>query len=185
MGKLVYSAIMSVDGYIADADGVFDWAEPDAEVHGHVNEGMRRFGTHLYGRTTYEMMTAWETDTVLADSSPVAREFADEWRAVDKIVYSTTLTEPVTRRTRIESRFDPDAVRRLKTDTESDLIIGGPTLAAHAFAAGLVDECQLYLVPTAVGGGLAALPPGQRVNLELVAEHRFGNGTVSLRYLLP
>lgn len=182
MGKLNYTAIMSLDGYIADVTGDFSWAEPDTEVHGFINAQQRRFGTHLYGRTTYELMTPWENDPELIGSSPVAREFADDWRSVDKIVYSSTLAEPVTKRTRIESSFDPEAVRRLKAEADKDLIIGGPTIAAHAFAAGLVDDCDLYLVPVAVGGGLAALPLGQRLKLELVAERRFAGGTVLASY---
>ncbi|MGH8877812.1 MAG: dihydrofolate reductase family protein, partial [Stackebrandtia sp.] len=180
--KLVYSAIMSIDGYIADADGDFSWAEPDAEVHEFVNDQTRRFGTHLYGRRLYEMMTGWETDPSLADESPLMRDFAQLWQAADKLVYSSSLGEVVTERTRLERTFEAEAVRRLKDEAEADLLIGGPGLAAHAFAAGLVDECELYLVPVSVGGGKPGLPAGVFVRLKLVDLRRFGNGTVMLRY---
>jgi dihydrofolate reductase len=181
VGKLIYSALASLDGYVADEDGKFDWAEPDEEVHAYVNDLVRPAGTHLYGRRLYEVMVVWETlDT--ADESAPMRDFAEIWRAADKVVYSRTLEEVATARTRLEREFDPDGVRQLKASAERDLTVGGPTLAAEAFAAGLVDECHLFLSPVVVGGGLRALRDGVRVDLELLDERRFGNGVVHLHY---
>jgi dihydrofolate reductase len=181
VGKLIYSALASLDGYVADEDGKFDWAEPDEEVHAYVNDLVRPAGTHLYGRRLYEVMVVWETlDT--ADEPAPMRDFAEIWRAADKVVYSRTLEEVATARTRLEREFDPDGVRQLKASAERDLTVGGPTLAAEAFAAGLVDECHLFLSPVVVGGGLRALRDGVRVDLELLDERRFGNGVVHLHY---
>lgn len=182
MAKLIYTAIASLDGYIEDEDGNFDWAEPDEEVHALANDLTRPLGTHLYGRRMYETMAVWETDDALAAQSEVTSDFARIWRAADKVVYSKTLEAAVTSRTRIERDFDPESVRRLKATSKGDLSVGGPGLAAHAFEAGLVDECQLFLVPIVVGGGKRALPDDLRLRLELLAERRFGNGTVLLRY---
>jgi dihydrofolate reductase len=179
MAKLIYSAIMSLDGYIADEDGNFDWAEPDEEVHTFLNDLERPVGTYLYGRRMYEVMVAWETVT---DQTPFSRDFAEIWRAADKVVYSRTLATPSSARTRIERDFDPEAVRQLKAAAERDLTVGGPNLAAHAFRAGLVDECHLWVAPMVVGGGNQALPDKVRVPLELLDERRFGNGVVYLRY---
>jgi dihydrofolate reductase len=179
VGRLIYSAIASLDGYTVDADGRFDWSMPDEEVHAFVNDLERPVGTHLYGRRMYEVLVAWET---MDDPAPVARDFAQIWRAADKVVYSTTLEEVSSARTRIERAFEPDAVRALKAQATSDLSIGGPTLAAHAFAAGLVDEIQLFLSPVIVGGGTRALPDDVRLGLELLEDRRFGNGVVFLRY---
>jgi dihydrofolate reductase len=179
VGRLIYSAIASLDGYTVDADGRFDWSMPDEEVHAFVNDLERPVGTHLYGRRMYEVLVVWET---MDDPAPVARDFAQIWRAADKVVYSTTLEEVSSARTRIERAFEPDAVRALKAEATSDLSIGGPTLAAHAFAAGLVDEIQLFLSPVIVGGGTRALPDDVRLGLELLEERRFGNGVVFLRY---
>jgi dihydrofolate reductase len=179
MAKLIYSALMSLDGYNADEDGNFDWAEPDEEVHSFVNDLERPAGTYLYGRRMYEVMAAWETVT---DQTPHIRDFAEIWRAADKVVYSRTLETPSSARTRIERDFDPEAVRRMKAAAGSDLSVGGPDLAAHAFRAGLVDECHLFLAPVVVGGGNRALPDKVRVPLELLEERRFGNGVVYLRY---
>ena len=179
MAKLIYMAIASLDGYIEDADGSFDWAAPDEDVHAFVNDLMRPIGTHLYGRRMYEVMVAWET---ISDPAPVMQDFAQIWRAADKIVYSTTLETVSSARTRIEGEFDPEAVRQLKASAERDLVVGGPELAAHAFRAGLVDECQLFLSPIVVGSGKPALPDGVRLPLELLDERRFGNGVVHLRY---
>jgi dihydrofolate reductase len=179
VGRLIYSAIASLDGYTVDADGRFDWSMPDEEVHAFVNDLERPAGTHLYGRRMYEVLVVWET---MDDPAPVARDFAQIWRAADKVVYSTTLEEVSSARTRIERAFEPDAVRALKAAATSDLSIGGPTLAAHAFAAGLVDEIQLFLSPVIVGGGTRALPDDVRLGLELLEERRFGNGVVFLRY---
>jgi dihydrofolate reductase len=179
MAKLIYAALMSLDGYNADEDGNFDWAEPDEEVHSFVNDLERPVGTYLYGRRMYEVMTAWETIT---DQTPHIRDFAAIWRAADKVVYSRTLATPSSARTRIERDFDPDAVRQMKAAAARDLTVGGPGLAADAFRAGLVDECHLFLAPVVVGGGNQALPDRVRVGLELLDERRFGNGVVYLRY---
>ncbi len=179
MGKLIYSAIASLDGYVADEHGRWDWSMPDAEVHAFVNDQSRALGTHLYGRRMYEVLVAWET---MDDPAPEMRDFAEIWRSSDKVVYSSTLDTVSSARTRLERTFDPDAVRELKRTAERDLAIGGPHLAAHAFAAGLVDEVQLFLSPVIVGGGTRALPDGVRLDLELVDERRFGNGVVHLGY---
>jgi dihydrofolate reductase len=179
MGKLIYSALASLDGYVADEDGRFDWAEPDEEVHTFLNDLERPVGTYLYGRRMYEVLVAWETIT---DQTPHIRDFAEIWRAADKVVYSRTLAAPSSARTRIERDFDPEAVRQMKAAAERDLTVGGPNLAAHAFKAGLVDECHLFLAPIVVGGGNQALPDHVRVRLELLDERRFGNGMVFLRY---
>jgi dihydrofolate reductase len=172
---LVYSAIASLDGYVADADGRFEWSAPDEEVHAFVNDLERPVGTFLLGRRMYEVLSPWDT---MDDPAPVMRDFAQIWRAADKVVYSRTLGEPSTARTRIEREFDPEAVRRM----EGELSIGGPELAGQAIRAGLVDELHLFLSPVVVGGGTAALPDGVRWDLELVEERRFGNGVVFLRY---
>ena len=182
MAKLIYSAIMSLDGYIEDRNGKFDWAEPDAEVHSFINELEGGAGTYLYGRRMYETMMAWENATGPEFDSPVMRDFAATWRAADKIVYSTTLQAAPTSRTQIAGHFEPGAVSELKSSATSDLLIGGPGLAAHAFKAGLVDECHLFIVPILVGGGKQALPDDVRVHLELLDERRFEGGTVYLRY---
>jgi dihydrofolate reductase len=179
MARLLYSAITSLDGYIADADGVFEWAAPGEEVHAFVNDLERPIGTHLYGRRMYEVMRVWET---MDDPAPVMRDFAEIWRAADKIVYSTTLDAPTTARTRVERAFDPEAVRALKAGAGRDLSVGGAGLAAHALAAGLVDEVALFLNPIVVGGGTRALPDGVRLPLQLVDERRFAGGVVYLRY---
>jgi dihydrofolate reductase len=179
---LTYSVIVSLDGYTNDAEGKFDWAEPDQEVHAFVNDLERPFGTHLYGRRMYEVMRYWE-DVDLVGQSAAARDYAGIWRSADKIVYSTSLEEASTARTRIERSFDPEAVAALKQ--HGDVSIGGPTLAAHAIAAGLVDEYQLFVTPVVVGGGTPALPPGTRASLDLADERRFASGVVYLRYRLP
>jgi dihydrofolate reductase len=179
MAKLIYSAIASLDGYTADADGNFDWAAPGDEVHAFVNDLERPVGTYLYGRRMYEMMVPWETMT---DERPVMRDFAEIWRAADKIVYSRTVESASSARTRIEREFDPEAVRALKASAERDLTVGGAELAGVALRAGVVDEVQLFLNPVVVGGGKRALPDGVRVGLELLDERRFGSGVVYLRY---
>ena len=181
MANLIYSAITSLDGYVADEDGKFDWAEPDEELHTFVNDLERPVGTYLYGRALYEVMVAWETMD-LADQSPFLQDFAELWQAADKVVYSRTLETVSSARTRIEREFDPEAVRQLKAAAGRDLLVGGPALAAQAFEAGLVDECQLFLTPIVVGGGKQSLPNDVRVKLELLDERRFGNGVVYLRY---
>jgi dihydrofolate reductase len=179
MAKLLYSAIASLDGYTADADGNFDWAAPGDEVHAFVNDLERPVGTYLYGRRMYEMMVPWETMT---DERPVMRDFAEIWRDADKIVYSRTLESASSARTRIEREFDPEAVRAVKASAERDLTVGGAELAGVALRAGVVDEVQLFLNPVVVGGGKRALPDGVRVGLELLDERRFGSGVVYLRY---
>lgn len=182
MGRLVYSVIASLDGYVNDRDGGFGWAAPDEEVHAAVNGYERSVGTYLLGRRLYETMTPWETDPAFAEHDPVLAEFAAQWQAADKIVFSSTLGAPVTARTRIERRFDPAAVRDLKDASAADVSVGGPTLAAHALRASLVDEIRLLQVPAIVGGGTRAFPDDLRLDLELREERRFGNGTVMLRY---
>ena len=182
MARLIYSALMSLDGYIADADGRFEWAAPDEEVHAFVNELERPVGTYLYGRRMYETMRSWETAHTLPGRRPVSLDFAKIWQAADKIVYSTTLQTPDTTRTRIERDFDPVQVRKLKEAADRDLTVGGEPRAAQAIAAGLVDEYQLFVVPAVVGDGTRALPDQVRLNLALAEEHRFGSGTVYLCY---
>jgi dihydrofolate reductase len=182
VAKLIYSAMTSLDGYIEDERGNFDWAEPDQEVHAFVNELERPVGTYLYGRRMYETMVGWETDPTLAEQSPHMREFGKIWQAAEKVVYSTTLETVSTARTRIEREFDPEAIREMKASAGRDLTIGGAELAADAFKAGSVDECHLFLSPVVVGGGKRALPADVRLELELVDERRFGGGTVFLRY---
>ncbi len=184
MGNLIYSAIASLDGYIEDRDGNFHWARPDEEVHRFINDLVRPVGIHLYGRRMYETMLAWETDPALAAHSEYTSDFAEIWQGADKIVFSRTLKQAPTRRTRIEREFDPDAVREIKASADRDLTVGGPGLAADALRAGLVDECHLFLAPVIVGGGKRALPDDARIDLELVDERRFSAGMVFLRYRL-
>jgi dihydrofolate reductase len=182
MGKLIYSAIMSLDGYVADEEGNFDWGEPDEEVHTFVNDLERRIGTHLYGRRLYEVMVYWETAHTRAGQPPYIQDFAEIWQAADKIVYSRTLEAVSSARTRIERDLDPEAVRQLKASAERDILVGGPELAAQAIRAGLVDEHHLFVAPVVVGGGKQFLPDNVRLVLELLDERRFGNGMVHLRY---
>jgi dihydrofolate reductase len=182
MAHLIYSAISSLDGCIEDRDGSFDWAMPDEEVHRFINNLERTAGTYLYGRRMYETMMVWETDPSLAVDSPLTQDFAEKWQAADKIVYSRTLAAASTRKTQIERNFDPDAIRQLKKTAQHDIVIGGPELAAHAFRAGLIDECHLFITPIIVGGGKPSLPDHVRLELELLEERRFGNGMVFLRY---
>ncbi len=179
MGRLIYSAIASLDGYIEDDHGGFEWAAPDEEVHAFVNDLERPIGTYLYGRRMYETMVYWETE---GDDAPVTRDYASIWRSADKIVYSRTLQTVSSARTRIERHFDPAAVEELKATSPSDISIGGAELAGQAFAHGLVDECHLVLQPVLVGGGKRALPTGVRADLELVDERRFSSGVVHLHY---
>ena len=178
---LIYAMIASLDGYVEDESGRFDWAAPDEEVHAFVNELERPIGTYLYGRRMYETMVAWET---MDDEHPVMRDFAELWRAAEKIVYSRSLESASSARTRVEHDFDAGAVRRLKESAQGDIGIGGPELAGQAIAAGLVDECHLIVVPVLVGGGKRAFPDGVRADLELLEERRFAGGAVYLRYKL-
>lgn len=182
MAQLIYFAIMSLDGYVADEEGNFDWAVPDDEVHAFINDLVRPVGTFLYGRRMYEVMAGWETMHTIAGQSPVTLDFAQIWQAADKVVYSATLETVSTARTRIERDFDIKAVRQLKASAERDLGVGGPNLAAAAFQAGLVDECHLFVTPIIVGGGNSALPSNVRVPLELLDERRFAGGMIFLRY---
>jgi dihydrofolate reductase len=181
VARLIYSTISSLDGYVADEDGDFGWAAPDEEVHAFVNELERPVGTCLYGRGMYEVMTFWET--VDTGSEPqVMRDFAEIWRAADKVVYSRTLGEVSSAKTKLEREFDPDAVRELVASADRDVTIGGPELAAEAFRAGLVDECQMFLAPVVVGAGKRSLPAGVFARLELLDQRRFHSGFVYLRY---
>ena len=182
MVRLIYSAITSLDGFVEDAEGKFDWAVPDDEVHAFVNDLERPVGTYLYGRRMYETMVFWENPPGLAGQSPAVREYAAIWQAADKIVYSKTLATAESARTRIEHEFDPAAVSRLKATAVHDFSVGGAELAARAFEAGLVDELRLFLAPVLVGAGKPSLPDGISRELELLDERRFGNGTVYLRY---
>jgi dihydrofolate reductase len=182
MAKLIYVLNVSLDGYIADEDGKFDWGAPGEEFFSFINDLLRPVGTYLYGRRLYELMAVWETDPAAAAQSPGTREFAEIWQAADKVVYSRTLAAASTARTRIERDFDPEAVRHLKAAAERDFTVGGPTLGAHAITAGLVDEYHLFVWPVVVGGGKHFFPDRARLQLELLNERRFGNGVVYLRY---
>jgi dihydrofolate reductase len=182
VARLIYTAITSLDGYVADADGSFDWAAPSEEVHAFVNDLERPVGTYLYGRRLYDVMVAWETMPNLAEQPAPIQDYARIWQAANKIVYSRTLHATSSARTRIERDFDPEAIRGMKAEAARDISIGGPTLAASAIRAGLIDEYHLFLNPIVVGGGTQALPDHVRVTLELVGERRFGGGVVYLHY---
>lgn len=182
MARLIYSVIASLDGYVEDAEGRFEWAAPDEEVFAFVNELERPIGTYLYGRRMYETMAYWETAGAGDSLGPAAHDFADIWRGADKVVYSRTLTDVSTARTNLEPEFDPGHIRRLKHSSTHDLTVGGAALATQAMAAGLVDECHLLLHPILVGGGKRALSEGVQARLELVSERRFGSGVVHLHY---
>ena len=182
MARLIYSALTSLDGYVADDTGDFDWAAPDDEVHAAVNEVERGIGTYLYGRRMYDAMAVWETMPTGADQSAVTREFADIWRAADKVVYSSTLEAARTPRTRVERSFDPTAVRELVATAEQDVSVGGSDLAGRAIAAGLVDELHQFVTPVVVGAGQPWLAADVRLDLELRDEHRFADGVVHLAY---
>ena len=181
MARLIYSAIASLDGYVADEQGKFDRLAPDEELHAFVNDLERTVGTHLYGRRMYEVMVAWETMET-AGEPDVMRDFAEIWWASDKIVYSRSLEAVASERTRIEREFDPETVRQMKGTTQRDISIGGPELAGQALAAGLVDECHLFLAPLLMGGGTRALPGGVQLRLDLLDERRFASGVVHLHY---
>jgi dihydrofolate reductase len=182
MARLIYSAITSLDGYVEDEAGKFGWAAPDDEVHAFVNDLERPIGTYLYGRRMYETMVFWETVSTGAQQPRVIREFAEIWRSAEKIVYSRTLQTASSARTRIERVFDPDTIRRLKETSGPDITIGGAELGGQAIAAGLVDECHLFIGPIVVGGGKRALPDDVRTQLELLDERRFDGGVVHLHY---
>jgi len=182
MAKLLYASNTSLDGWTEDASGALDWAPPDDEVFAFITGIMRSAGTYLYGRRMYETMAVWETEPALAMQSDLRAEYARTWQAADKVVYSSTLTAPLTARTRVERSFDVDAVRAMKAAAEADLLVGGPNLAAQALAAGLVDELHLIVWPVLVGGRKPALPTDVSADLELLDEHRFASGVVQLRY---
>jgi dihydrofolate reductase len=182
MAKLIYSAISSLDGYVADAEGNFDWSVPDEEVHQFVNDLERPIGTYLFGRRMYEVMRSWETAPTGNREPSAGQEYATIWQAADKIIYSRSLENASTARTRIEREFDPNAIRQLKAAAGRDISVGGPTLAGQALKLGLVDECHLFLSPVVVGGGTQALPDNIRVELQLLDERRFDNGVVHLHY---
>ena len=183
MAKLIYSMLMSLDGYTEDAHGKFGWGAPsDADVHTYINELGSSVGTYLYGRRMYDTMVYWETADTIANQPPFVLEWARQWKAAEKVVYSRTLTEPRSARTRIEREFDPEAIRRLKESTEDDITVDGPELAGHAIRAGLVDEFHMIVCPVVVGGGKRFFPDGVQLNLDLLEERRFVNGVAALRY---
>jgi dihydrofolate reductase len=182
MAKLIYISNVSLDGYIEDSHGNFNWTAPSDEVFAFITDLVRSVGTYLYGRRMYETMAVWETDPALAAQSELMGNFADVWQAADKVVYSATMREVWTAKTRLERNFDADSIRDLKASAANDLTVGGPNLAAHAFAAGLVEECQLLVHPVVVGAGKSSLPRDMRAHVELLDERRFGNGVVYLRY---
>jgi len=179
MVKLIFTAITSLDGYIEDEHGTFDWGAPDEEVHSFVNDLERPVGTYLYGRRMYETMLYWETTD---DSDAVAGDYPSIWRSAEKVVFSRTLQSPSSAKTRVEREFDPKVIQEMKSTLERDIAVGGPSLAALAFRAGLVDECQLFLMPVVVGGGKPSLPNDVRLELELLNERRFRSGVVFLHY---
>jgi dihydrofolate reductase len=182
MAKLIYVTPTSLNGYIADETGDFDWAAPDEEVHAFINDIVRPIGTYLYGRKMYQTMAVWETPDVIPGRTPAILDFATIWQAADKIVYSKSLETVSTRKTRLEREFDPQVVRHLKAQLPHDVAVGGPTLAAHAIRAGIVDEYHLFVAPIIMGGDKPVLPGNVRVTLELLDERGFDNGMVYLRY---
>jgi dihydrofolate reductase len=182
VARLRFAAICSLDGYVNDERGNFDWSAPDEEVHAFANDLERGIGTHLLGRRMYEVLAVWDTMPTGPDQPAAIREFAEVWRTTDKVVYSGTLEDVRSARTRIERTFEPEAVRRMKAEAREDLSVGGPTLAAEAFRSGLVDDVHLFLNPVVIGSGTRALPGGVRLDLDLVDEHRFANGVVHLHH---
>jgi dihydrofolate reductase len=185
MAKLIYVSNVSLDGYIEDEHGSFDWTAPDDELFAFITDLVRPVSTYLYGRRLYDTMAVWETDPALAAQSGLTADFATNWQAASKVVYSTRLGAVPTARTRLERTFDPASVRDMKASSSSDLTVGGAQLAAHAFRAGLVDECHLLVRPVLVGAGKPALPSGVRTGLELLDDRRLGKGVVYLRYRVP
>jgi dihydrofolate reductase len=182
VAKLIYVSNVSLDGFIEDEHGRFDWAEPTDEYFAFVTDLVRPVGTYLYGRRLYEAMAVWETDPALGAISELRADFADVWQAADKIVYSTTLDAVSTARSRVDRRFDPDAIRAMKDTVSRDLTVGGANLAAHAFSAQLIDECHLFVGPAILGRGKPGLPRDRRIDLELLEERTFDNGVVYLRH---
>jgi dihydrofolate reductase len=185
MAELIYVSNVSLDGYVEDERGSFDWTAPDDELFTFITDLVRPVGTYLYGRRMYDTMAPWETDPALAAQSELMADFANVWQAADKVVYSTTLSAVSTAKTRLERRFDPVSVRDMKASATSDLTVGGSHLAAHALKAGLVDECHLFIRPVLVGGGKPALPSDTRTDLKLLDDRRLGNGVVYLRFRIP
>ena len=185
MANLIYVSNVSLDGYIEDEQGSFEWTAPNNEFFAFITDLVRPVGTYLYGRRLYDTMAVWETDPALAAQSELMADFATVWQAADKVIYSTTLDAVPTARTRLERSFDPVSVRDLKASATSDLTVGGAHLAAQAFQAGLVDECHLFIHPVLLGGGKPALPSDTRAQLELLDDRRLGNGIVYLRYRVP
>ena len=182
MAKLIFAAITSLDGYVADADGNFDWSMPSEEVHRFVNNLEAGIGTYLYGRRMYEVMRYWETASTGNGEQSAEQEFAKLWLRADKIIYSRSLDEVSTASTRLEREFDAEAIRQMKADVTRDIAVSGPTLAAEALRHGLVDECHLFLSPIVVGGGTPALPDNVWLQLQLLDDRRFDNGVVYLHY---
>jgi dihydrofolate reductase len=185
MAKVIYVANVSLDGYIEDENGSFDWTAPDDALFAFITDLVRPVGTHLYGRRLYETMAVWETDPALAASSELMADFANVWQAADKVVYSTTLDAVSTAKTRLEWNFDPDSIREMKASATTDLTVGGARLAGDALKAALVDECHLIIRPVLVGGGKPALPRGTRIDLELIDDRRLSNGVMYVRYRVP
>ena len=185
MAKLIYASNVSLDGFIEDEHGSFDWTAPSDDVFAFITNLVRPVGTHLYGRRLYETMAVWETDPALAAQSELMADFAQVWQSADKVVYSTTLDAVSTGKSRLERCFDPDAIRRMKANTNRDLTVGGAILAAHAFRAGLVDECHLFIHPVVLGRGKPSLPGEPRIKLDLLDERRFVNGVVYVGYRIP
>ncbi len=181
MGKLIYVANTSLDGYIEGPDGDISWGDPDEEYFGLINDIQRQVGTYLYGRGMYEAMVYWETAPV-SDQPPWIVEFTNTWKAADKVVYSTTLASVASGRTTLEREFDAEAIRRLKADAPRDLTVGGAGVAVQALEAGLVDECHLFFWPVVLGGGKRTLPVGARRDFELLDERRTGGGIAQLHY---
>jgi dihydrofolate reductase len=182
MSKLIYIANVALDGYIEDEHGRFDWTEPSDDFFAFITDLVRSAGTYLYGRRLYETMAVWETDPTVAAQSELTSDFANVWQAAEKVVYSTTLDSVTTAKTQLERNFDPDAIRNVKASAAKDFTVGGANLAAHAFRAGLVDECQLFIHPVFLGAGKPSLPRATRADLELLDERRFRNGVVYVRY---
>lgn len=182
MSKLIYSFLASLDGYVADDAGRFEWAAPDEEVLAFLNDRERGVGTYLYGRAIYEMMTGWENDPAVAAQSPNSAQFATTWQGADKVVFSRSLRAVSTQRTRLERTFDADLVRTIKDKASRDLNVSGADLATSAWRAGLIDECSVYVAPMLIGGGKRMFPDDLRQRLELLDERRFSNGMVFLRY---
>lgn len=182
MADLIYTINVSLDGFVEDDRGNFDFTEPDDDVFAFITGLERSAGTYLYGRRMYETMAVWETDPALGAQSDLMADWASMWQAADKVVYSTTLEGVATARTRLERAFDADAVRAMKAAATDRLTIGGAELAGQAFEAGLVDECRLFISPVLVGGGKPALPRDMRAELELIDEQRFSSGVMYLAY---